>query len=337
MNRIFTFTLAVAALAAPGSSSAQTVPGLALPGSPTQSQPTPYTQSHAIGTRLHDKAGFTDYALGKVNPTNRDYGTELSRLQSGVLAATVDDVYFWSNFMSLTLLAGVTGLFVLQLRAGEKKERVCSELIAQLWNGRVSDAVEIERRTVSHNELVDKYNALMQSPAPTEDQTRYRKPAGEGQFRENPRIEIAPAQEPLPAPVLHQQVSQTSGPAVTLHSVEPTAPPVSVSPVQLPEVTLPPEPDVAPETVRTPALMTMPAGRPKESNASETTPVHETQRLRAELDAVMQESRRYKAQTEALTMTQKNLKKRLNDQQEYISSLEKTKDQTSGKAHKETV
>jgi hypothetical protein len=40
-----------------------------------------------------------------------------------------------------------------------KRELIAASLIAQLWNGRVSDRVEIERRTEQFNRLVEAHNA----------------------------------------------------------------------------------------------------------------------------------------------------------------------------------
>ena len=91
--------------------------------------------------------GFGEYALGKINPGNADLGASYQTARDQLVHATIDDVYFWSNCVSITLLIGVTGFCLLHLRASDKKERIAATLIAQLWNGRVSDKIEIERRT----------------------------------------------------------------------------------------------------------------------------------------------------------------------------------------------
>jgi hypothetical protein len=71
--------------------------------------------------------GFFDYALGKVNPSGNDYGASLQSTRDGVVDHSVDDL--------------------------------AASLIAELWNGRVSDRVELERRTSQFNELVEEHNA----------------------------------------------------------------------------------------------------------------------------------------------------------------------------------
>ena len=287
--RAFTpFALFLTAVLAPAISPAQALPDQAAPAS---------------AARSHAPAGIVGYAFGKLNPQDRNYRSSLAEFQSEVAAKTIDDLYFWSNCVSLTLLAGVTGLFLLQLRAGDKKERICSELIAQLWNGRVSDGVEIGRRTATHNQLVDKHNALLEQAAATDTTVRFRKPAGEGEFRETPRVEMSPVKEP----------ASSATPNENSVRVEPTS--------VVPEPAVPAAAESAaesPATAAIPEIEIVPANSPQEpAREREVTPDQETRRLRA--------------QVEALTNVEKNLKKRLNDQQEYISSLEKSREQNTGK------
>jgi hypothetical protein len=103
--------------------------------------------------------GFFDYALGKVNPSGRDYGETVRENRRVLVEHTIDDVYFWSNAVTLFILISVSTLVLLQWRAAEKKEVVAASLIAQLWNGRISDKIEIERRTEQYNQLVEMHNA----------------------------------------------------------------------------------------------------------------------------------------------------------------------------------
>jgi hypothetical protein len=140
-----------------------------------------YGQDHASSPnaqpqKSHKAQGFADYALGKVNPNDTDYGAALDAARGSTVAHTMDDLYFWSNVVALILLSGVTTAFLFHLRAADKKEITAATLIAQLWNGRVSDRIEIERRTEQYNSLVDEHNAVVErelmarsQPAPSED------------------------------------------------------------------------------------------------------------------------------------------------------------------------
>jgi hypothetical protein len=119
---------------------------------------TPNTQPQ----KSHKAQGFADYALGKVNPNDADYGASLDAARGTSVAHTIDDLYFWSNVVALIQLTGLTTAFFFHLRAADKKEIVAATLIAQLWNGRVSDRAEIERRAEQFNSLVDEHNAVVE-------------------------------------------------------------------------------------------------------------------------------------------------------------------------------
>jgi hypothetical protein len=103
--------------------------------------------------------GFFDYALGKVNPQDKDYGAAIETRRSEAVEHTIDDLYFWSNVVTLLLLCGLAALVLLQWRAADKRKVIAASLITQLWNGRVSDRIEIERRTEQFNRLVETHNA----------------------------------------------------------------------------------------------------------------------------------------------------------------------------------
>ena len=105
------------------------------------------------------RQGFFDYALGKINPRDKDYGATMESGRTAIVENSIDDLYFWSNVVTLLLLSGMVAVVLLQWRAADKREVIAASLIAQLWNGRVSDRIEIERRTEQFNQLVEAHNA----------------------------------------------------------------------------------------------------------------------------------------------------------------------------------
>jgi hypothetical protein len=120
------------------------------------------SQSQLPATPPHSQRkpqGFFDYALGKVNPSGNDYGASLQLTRDSVVDHSVDDLYFWSNVVTLLLLCGTASIVFLQWRSAEQRDVIAASLIAELWNGRVSDRVELERRTSQFNELVEAHNA----------------------------------------------------------------------------------------------------------------------------------------------------------------------------------
>jgi len=120
---------------------------------------TPNVPNSAVARPTPKRHGFFDYALGKINPGGNDYGASMASARSAVVEDTIDDLYFWSNAVTLILLCGLAAIVLLQWRAADKREVIAASLIAQLWNGRVSDRIELERCTEQFNRLVETHNA----------------------------------------------------------------------------------------------------------------------------------------------------------------------------------
>ena len=115
-------------------------------------------QPEKTGPTQCQRQGFLDYALGKINPSNTDYGTAMANGRSDLVGHTIDDLYFWSNAVTLGLLVCSAGIIYFEWRSAVKKEIVAATIIAELWNGRVSDKIEIVRRTQQFNQLVELQN-----------------------------------------------------------------------------------------------------------------------------------------------------------------------------------
>lgn len=101
---------------------------------------------------------FIGYVLGKLNPKDTDYGAQIESGRKAMVEGTVADLYFWSNAVTLVLLCGLTTFVLLEWRGAERREAIAASIIAQLWNGGVSDRIEIERRTEQFNRLVETHN-----------------------------------------------------------------------------------------------------------------------------------------------------------------------------------
>ena len=150
------------------------------------------------------RQGFFDYVLGKINPQNKDYGAVLESSRKAIVEDSLENLYFWSNVVTLVLLSGVTATVFLQWRVMDKREFIAASLIAQLWNGRVSDRIEIERRTAQFNQLVETHNVEVEkslspkaSPSGPEPEKNLRGPfdihaAPQGRMRD----EVSSNQEP---------------------------------------------------------------------------------------------------------------------------------------------
>jgi len=120
---------------------------------------TPSVPNSPVTQPPQKRQGFFDYALGKINPRGNDYGASMASTRSAVVEDTIDDLYFWSNAVTLLMLCGLAALVLLQWRAADKREVIAASLIAQLWNARVSDRIELQRCTEQFNRLVETHNA----------------------------------------------------------------------------------------------------------------------------------------------------------------------------------
>jgi hypothetical protein len=176
-----------------------------------QDHSAPASSPHQTSRRSQ---GFLDYTLGKINPNDKNYGLDAEGLRAEALHDTLDDLYFWSNVVTLSLLAAITLIRFLELRSAEKKEVICATLMTQLWNGRVSDLAEIERRTNQYNALVEQNNieverSLMsnsQAPDAGESSSFMIKRTVEKLERRN-----VPAQSPAPSKPPVERTPQSKG------------------------------------------------------------------------------------------------------------------------------
>jgi len=60
--------------------------------------------------------------------------------------------------ITLGLLVCAAGIVYFEWRSAAKKEIIAATIIAELWNGRISDRIEILRRTEQFNQLVELHN-----------------------------------------------------------------------------------------------------------------------------------------------------------------------------------
>lgn len=156
--------------------------------------------------------GFFDYALGQVNPQDKDYGTAIAARRTTAVEHTIDDLYFWSNVVTLVLLCGLTAVVLLQWRAADKREVIAASLIAQLWNGRVSDRVEIERRTEQFNRLVETHNAEVERALSQSASTSEKKEQAAGKVSRNVRsLAETPKTSPTEATIVEPVAVEDAG------------------------------------------------------------------------------------------------------------------------------
>ena len=122
--------------------------------------------------------GFFDFILGKINPSGNDYGVWMQSGRDAVVTNTIDDLYFWSNTVTLLLLTGSVTMILLQWKSEAKREVITAALITELLNGRVSDGIEIARRSDQFNQLVATHNAEVEKALALKQQAGTEKQSG---------------------------------------------------------------------------------------------------------------------------------------------------------------
>ncbi len=198
--------------------------GLLLCGGTAVAQNTnalPPNSAHAP----HRPQGFLDYTLAKINPGNKDIGAELQADRTAIVEQSINNLYFWSNAFTLSLLVAATALVFLERRGAWKKDLITATLLTELWNGRISDRTEIERRTAQYNQLADLHNAEVERGliSRSEPTTPTERMDSKAQRNVNKLVE-------KPGPVLDTSRSPTTTDAATPAA---HAPPVEAGPASL--------------------------------------------------------------------------------------------------------
>jgi hypothetical protein len=260
---------------------------------PTFAQTLPGRNTGNAQHPRRQQQGFGEYALGKINPGNADLGASYQAARDQLVHGTIDDVYFWSNCVSLTLLIGVTGFCFLHLSASDKKERIAATLIAKLWNGRVSDKIEIDRRTQKYNTLVDDHNRLVERSLTLQSGQR--------------KIRALPMEEP-----------EMDAPAIEMESAPVEAFPSAKVQMAVPEELTPTEPP--------------PRREPPARGSVEVAPSAK-EITRADQQAMTQEQeiKRLRSQVQALQSREANLLVRINSQKELKNQSRKQSVETKSR------
>src|SRR4051794_9601369 len=74
---------------------------------------------------------FVDFTLGRLNPTDKDYGQCFDEARVLLVEETVKSVYFWSNVVSLGLASCLFIIAVYQHRQANERELTVAEVLQQ--------------------------------------------------------------------------------------------------------------------------------------------------------------------------------------------------------------
>jgi hypothetical protein len=118
-------------------------------------QPTLRPASNSNGTvAAAPRRGLVDFALGRINPSNRDYGRCLDEVRTIALDQTIGRGYFWSNLVSLMMIAIFLCVILHQHSLQKRRDLMASEWLTQYHNALVRANAQIEEATSRNHALM---------------------------------------------------------------------------------------------------------------------------------------------------------------------------------------
>jgi len=101
------------------------------------------------------RAGFVDFTLKRINPSDKDYGHIISAGRNLLLAETIENGYFWSNVVSLGLLGCLFILVVYQQKHLNRAEWKSAEIVAQYEHALKRANAQVADATKRNSEIIE--------------------------------------------------------------------------------------------------------------------------------------------------------------------------------------
>jgi hypothetical protein len=141
-----------------------------------QARPSGYDPA-AQAQSPRQKDGFVDFALKRINPTDKDYGHCLDEGRKLLIEETIRNGYFWSNVVALGLLACLFIIIVYQRTVQTHREWTTADMLAQHAHALSRANAHVEEATSRNRGLMEALTALRESAL------RSQGPPGEAQDR----------------------------------------------------------------------------------------------------------------------------------------------------------
>lgn len=133
-------------------------------------QQKPGSNSTSSYAPTKQRTGFIDYALRRINPNDRDYGECISEGRRILLAETVENAYFWSNVVSLTLLSCFFIFIIHRGRVQQRNELMNAEAFCQLQNALQRAQAQVEEATKRNHQLMESLASASEAASRTSHQ-----------------------------------------------------------------------------------------------------------------------------------------------------------------------
>ena len=129
----------------------------------TQAQRSAYDPATQGMPAKPKQQGFVDYTLKRINPSDKDYGECLDQGRKLVLQESVQNGYFWSNAVSLSLLGCLFIIVVYQHRQRVRREWTIAEILQQYEHALLRANTQVDDATKRNQELSEELTSTREN------------------------------------------------------------------------------------------------------------------------------------------------------------------------------
>ncbi len=115
------------------------------------------------GAPAKPKQGFIDFTLKRINPSDKDYGECLDQGRKLILQKSIQNGFFWSNVVSLSLLGYLFVIVVYQHRQRVRREWSIAEMLQQYEHALSRADGQIDAATRRNHELFEALTAAREN------------------------------------------------------------------------------------------------------------------------------------------------------------------------------
>lgn len=105
------------------------------------------------------RPSLLDFALKGINSSDRNYGQCIDESRRIVLETTIENGYFWSNLISVSLLGGFLVVMIHQQRVRRRRDLIVAETLAQYHNALARADTQIDEATKRNHALMEALTA----------------------------------------------------------------------------------------------------------------------------------------------------------------------------------
>lgn len=106
---------------------------------------------------------LVDFALKRINPSDKNYGQCIDEGRKLVLEETVQNGYFWSNMVALGVLGCLFVIIVFQHKRQARREWVVAEALQQYEHSLARANAQVDEATKRNHELMEALTAARES------------------------------------------------------------------------------------------------------------------------------------------------------------------------------